>query len=127
MPLSQPDARDRFSNRTNPKTAPTKVGELRTDLRELYLADTPVCDLAPLQGLANLWRLHLSGTQVSDLSPLKGLTNLEDLFLADTQVSDLSPLQVLSRLGFLELVGDKVTDEELERLQKALPYCKIIR
>ncbi|MCA3556107.1 hypothetical protein [Aestuariivirga sp.] len=44
----------------------------------LRLYNTPVSDLAPLQGLMGLHRLRLDRTQVLDLRPLAGLHKLAD-------------------------------------------------
>lgn len=71
--------------------------------------------------------VHLSGTEVSDLSPLASLKNLEDLFLSSTPVSDLSPLASLKNLTYLEVLNSKITKEEIDELQKALPECGIYR
>jgi len=42
-------------------------------------------------------------------------------------VSDLSPLVGLKRLQSLDLNGTKVTDEQIDQLQLALPNCDISR
>ena len=114
-----------------------KVKSLKglTDLQKLRLDGTQVSDLSPLRGLANLKGLYLIGTQVIDVSPLQGLMVLRALDLAGTPVTDLSPLKELINLTQLNLVGydrgvlvhTKVTDEEVKRLQKALPNCWILR
>ena len=44
-----------------------------------------------------------------------------------TQVTDLSPLAGLRNLKTLSLVHSPVTDEEVAKLQKALPNCNIDR
>ena len=60
------------------KAIEEKIGKLwheATDadferVTELDISSTPIADLTPLQGLANLRRLHLTDTQVADLDPL---------------------------------------------------------
>jgi hypothetical protein len=94
------------------------------NLQSLNLRGTPASDLSPLAGLKNLWELNLSGTSVSDLSPLAGLS-LGELNLSGTSVSDLSPLAGMEYLQRLYLEGTKVTEEQIEQLQLALPKCKI--
>ena len=71
--------------------------------------------------------LWLDDTEVSDLSPLIGMESLSQLRLARTEVSDLSPLAGLTRLRSLDLNGTKVTKEQIEQLQLALPKCNISR
>ena len=53
-------------------------------LRYLVLADTPISDLTPLEGLTNLEFLEIFLSKVQDYTPLVSLTNLKDLNLAWT-------------------------------------------
>lgn len=118
-------------------------------LEFLMLDRTQVCDLRPLATLTKLYKLHLGGTPVSDLSPLTELTSLGELYIqemkvknlsplaklhsltrldfSDTQVSDLSPLSGLTNLQVLFLRNTPVSNEQVTKLQKALPNCKIER
>jgi len=118
-----------------------------TKLESLYLLQIPVSDLTPLKNLTNLKLLMIWQSQVADLTPLAGLTNLERLDLWDAPVKDISPLKGLTELIWLNLVGTQVTDltslenltnlknlslgntpvskEEVQKLQIALPNCKI--
>jgi Leucine-rich repeat (LRR) protein len=119
-----------------------------TELRHLELEDTKVRDLTPLAELKNLEYLDLDGTAISNIEPLRGLSNLESLELGDTPVSDLSPLRELRNLKSLSIYGTRVTDlvplegltslgelrveksafsqPQLNKLQQALPNCKIV-
>ena len=69
--------------------------------------DCSDADLAHLKGLTKLQTLDLWGTSVTDagLAHLNGLTKLQRLVLRDTQVSDAV----------------------IEKLQKALPRCRIFK
>ena len=60
---------------------------------------------------------------------LGGLTELIWLYLNGTEVGDagLAHLEGLTRLGFLILSDTEVTDAGVEKLQAALPKCKISR
>jgi outer membrane lipoprotein-sorting protein len=73
--------------------------------------------------------LNLRGTRVTDagLKELAGLKTLKKLDLP-TQVTDagLKELAGLKSLQLLNLEGTDVTDAGVERLQKALPGCKIL-
>ncbi|MCE9547089.1 MAG: hypothetical protein K8T25_16565 [Planctomycetia bacterium] len=97
------------------------------DLEQLRLSSTNVSDLSPLAGLKNLYEVDLDETKVSDLSPLAGLKSLERIHLDYTKVGDLSPLAGLKKLFDLSLVKAEVTEEQVQRLHKALPKCKIFR
>ncbi len=75
--------------------------------------------------------LELPGQSITDevlAEKVKGLTNLKDLRLSRTQVTDagLVHLKGLTKLEWLHLDGTKVTDAGVQKLQKALPGCKII-
>jgi Leucine-rich repeat (LRR) protein len=95
------------------------------ELERLDLDFTPVIDLAPLARLTHLQYLTLNGTPVNDLTPLAGLVKLEGLWLNQTQVHDLAPLARLTSLTDVTVQGSRVTKEQVEALQKALPNCKI--
>ena len=58
-----------------------------TALERLYLDETDVTDLGPLENLTALRRLDLDGTGVTDLWPLSSLPALKVLYLNRTQVS----------------------------------------
>ena len=85
--------------------------------------------LVHVRGLTRLEILFLNNTQVTDagLVHLGGLTQLVELDLAATQITDagLFRLGGLSRLRSLTLGKTQVTDAGVQRLQKALPKCKI--
>jgi len=83
-------------------------------------------NLEPLRNLTSLQVLILDNTRVSDLLSIKGLTSLQRLWLSKTKVADLSPLTGLTKLQQLWLVGcKKLSDEQIEQLEKALPECEI--
>jgi len=51
--------------------------------------------------------------------------DVNTVYLYDSEVHDLSPLAFLKNLEFLLVTNTKVTREEIEKLQKALPQCTI--
>jgi hypothetical protein len=104
-----------------------------SQLQNLELSGTKVADggLVHLQGLRRLEGLGLDYTQVTDagLVHLRGLSQLRLLTLGGTKVTDagLVHVQGLSQLQELGLGDTNVTDQGIEKLQQALPKCKIYR
>ena len=64
-------------------------------------------------------------TYVTDLSSLATLTNLTVLDLSGTVPINVSPLAAMKGLTSLNLIGTLVTDQEVAKLEEALPNCKI--
>jgi Leucine-rich repeat (LRR) protein len=91
------------------ETIPPEIAAL-SSLTEIFLVNTQIADLAPLQALTSLRTLWLINTQVADLAPLQALTSLRDLRFNNTQVADLAPLQALTSLLRLELDNTQVAD-----------------
>lgn len=77
-------------------------------------------------GLADLENLPLTGTAARDLTLLSNLANLTYVELDPHQISDVSALANLKNLETLWIRGKPVGDEELARLNLALPNCKIV-
>lgn len=88
------------------RTKVTDLGPLAgmRQLRSLWLNDSPVSDISPLQTVP-LVSLTLAGTKVSDLSPLKGLP-LKRLHVARSEVADLAPLEWLQLERFVFTPGN---------------------
>lgn len=102
------------------------------DLRQLRISNTQVTNagLKHLAGLGSLRELDLSGLEgVTDdgVKHLEGLTDIEWLDLSGTAVANagLARLDALTRLKRLDLSDTPVTDEGINKLQQALPNCKI--
>ena len=89
------------------------------------ISNRQLTDLTPLASLRTLRRLHLEYAPVKDLTPVANLTNLQELWVRQTQVTDVTPLAGLTKLENLYLGGTPVGDEEVQRLQRALPNCAI--
>ena len=73
----------------------------KSNLRGLWLTDSPVADLSPLAGLP-LESLTLHRTLVNDLSFVRKLPVIQRLHIGETLIEDLSPLEGLriTRLVF---------------------------
>jgi hypothetical protein len=95
------------------------------NLNSLWLTHAPVSDLEPLARLNNLEYLYLYNSRVSDLAPLANLQNLTRVNLCGADVSDLTPLKGLAKLQNLNVTNTRVSKEQVEALQKALPHCDI--
>lgn len=99
-------------------------------LVNLYLREVAITDagLAHLSGLTNLSILYMDNTLITDagLAHLKGL-KLVGLYLQHDNITDagLEHLMGMTRLKFLDLTGTKITTEGHQKLQRALPDCKI--
>jgi hypothetical protein len=87
--------------------------------------------LKHLEELTELGRLALPGDTITDdrLAHLRGLTRLEELDLNNSEVTDagLVHLAGMNKLRSLNLTYTKVTAAGVEKLQAALPKCKIER
>ncbi|MGA2253861.1 MAG: hypothetical protein ABSG53_04295 [Thermoguttaceae bacterium] len=87
--------------------------------------------LERLKGLTELRKLGLSGSKITNvgLEHLQGLRRLRLLDLSETWITDagLQSLNGLTHLEKLYLSDTTVTDGSVEKLQQALPNCKIIR
>ncbi|MBL8795350.1 MAG: CocE/NonD family hydrolase [Planctomycetia bacterium] len=100
-------------------------------LQELDLTRTRITSagLVHLQGLTSLKKLFLTETPVDDagIGSLKGMKSLEVLGLSGTKVGDsaLAQLEALPGLRSLFCIGTGVTDARVEKLQKALPQCRV--
>jgi hypothetical protein len=98
-----------------------------TNLQGLEATSAAIHDLAPLSTLLSLKVLYLDHTQIQDLTPLAGLTKLQHLAIRGTKVSDLSPLRKLTGLQWLDVCDTQASDEQIAKLQQALPNCHIQR
>lgn len=120
-----------------------------TALESINLSNNPIDEIGVLSGMKNLTVAELSHSQISDLTPLAGLTGLASLRLSYNQITDITPLAGLQNVTHLSLAGNEIkgeenlqalmqmkslvsltlgsgfTQEEMERLQKALPDCMI--
>ena len=95
-------------------------------LEVLGLDGNNLSDVSGLEGLTQLETLWLSGNQLTDVSGLAGLKQLKQLYLYGNQLTDVSGLAGLTQLETLYLHNNPdLTKAEIDKLQKALPKCKI--
>jgi hypothetical protein len=121
------------------QTTDADLGRLKEHLRtlphmeELKLQKTRITDagLEHLEEFTNLEELDLSSTPISDagLVHLKPLSRLRCLQFTGSHITDdgLAHLSGLTQLIWLYLDNTQVTDAGVAELQRALPYCEIIR
>ena len=75
--------------------------------------------------------LELGRNQITDLKPLAELKGLHLLVLVENQITDLMPLAGLTKLrggpfgGLYLFDNPNLTRTEIDKLQKALPWCRI--
>lgn len=116
---------------TNVKNKDLIVLEGNLDLEQFWLNNTKISNegLKFLTGLTGLKVLWLNNTKINNegLKFLAGLSGLQRLSLYKTEISNegLQHLVGLSRLKELWLHKTRITKEGVEKLQKALPNCKI--
>ncbi len=92
------------------------------------LEDRFALDLSPLKKLKKLENMIIYDTTVKNIKTLENLNNLRELSIDNTNISDLEPLKELKNLKTLHISNcKKITDEQIEDLQKALPELKIYR
>lgn len=95
-------------------------------LKKLDLAGNNINELMPLAKLKNIENLALDRNQVTNLSALSGLTKLNSLGLENNRITDLTPLAQLKQLKSLQLKNNpRLTKDQVQKLQQALPDCKI--
>jgi Leucine-rich repeat (LRR) protein len=107
----------------------TDVGTLAsfTHLEELDLGANQLTDVSGLKELTLLKKLNLGGNQLSSLDGLEGLVNLEELHLNSNQLTDVTVLEGLKKLAVVNLhYNTNLTRSNIDKLQKALPKCKIM-
>jgi hypothetical protein len=84
-----------------------------------------ISDLTLLAKLTKLQKLVIPGNKITDLKPLASLTELQTLDLRRNKITDLSPLAELKQLKEVSLYANYITMEEANKLEIALPNCKI--
>jgi len=118
-------------NPVKPKTQPPKVVPINLDgataIEEaVRLAlDKPTGNLTKAD-LEQVREIYMPHDEIHNLEPLAGLTNLEELFLFNNQITNLTPLAGLKGLKRLIIFDNpNLTKTEINKLQQALPNCKI--
>jgi hypothetical protein len=97
-------------------------------LRWLIVIDSkvPLTNISPLADLPDLEYVELFMQDITDISPLSNHLKLLDLNLCHNDITDLSPLYSCVNLERLYIsVNPRLTQEELDKLQAALPNLRI--
>jgi internalin A len=79
-------------------------------LEVLFLNDSTIKTIKPLNGLISLREVYLQNTEIGDISPLSNSPFLKELHLNNTPVTSITPLESLSHLRILYLPKAEVTD-----------------
>lgn len=107
---------------------PREIWKL-TSLKELHLFGNPITELHSRIGqLENLEILDLGNTQLESIPKRIGkLENLKTLRLDDNKLTELpKEIEKLVNLKELFLSGNPMSPEEIERIEKLLPNCRIV-
>lgn len=88
-------------------------------------ARAPVRDISPLAHLPDVTEINLQDNGITDVTPLARMSELEYAFLARNRITDPSPLIKLTHLRHLDVSKNPISKEDLARLKKALPKCRI--
>jgi len=72
-----------------------KIERKYQEASNIFIFDTQLNDLTPLQYFTQIKSAHIQRNNISDITPLSKLTNLEELELRDNPISDITPLQNL--------------------------------
>ncbi len=103
----------------------TPLAEMHS-LKVLDLSDNQIADITPLAALTELVDCRFSNNQITDVIPLAGMKELKGLMLNKNNITDLTPVLELKELMGLDLFDNpELTKAEIDKLQKALPHCKI--
>ena len=87
--------------------------------------DKPTGELTPAD-FAKVKELYMPYDEIIDLEALAGLANLEELSLFNNQITNLTPLAEIKGLKRLIIYDNPtLTKTEINKLQQALPNCKI--
>ena len=106
----------------------------KTDFKqatELKLQFAAITDLGPLLklkklGVKKLERLILGENKITNVNALTRLKKLKVLELNNNQLTDISALAKLKHLEEVDLRNNpNLTKAKIEKLQKALPKCRI--
>jgi Leucine-rich repeat (LRR) protein len=101
--------------------------EKLTKLTELDLSFNQLTDVKGLGKLTQLERLSLGFNQLTDVKGLEKLTKLTWLALGFNQLTDVKGLENLTQLKQLWIEDNPaLTKDQIAKLQKALPNCKIL-
>ena len=101
--------------------------EKLTKLMSLSLQNNQLTDVNGLEKHTQLTRLHLNANRLTEVpKSLQKLTKLTSLGLGSNKLTDVKTLEKLTQLKVLYLKDNPdLTKAQIDKLQKALPKCKI--
>lgn len=95
--------------------------ESMTQLKCLDLGKTEIQSISSLRNLRKLEFVSIASTSITDIGPLSEISSLLEVDLSDTPVSNVSPLAKLHNLRTLDIRGTNISDvtalEPLTQLQ----------
>ncbi|BCN32357.1 protein kinase domain-containing protein [Anaeromicropila herbilytica] len=91
----------------------------------LDLSNNQINNISKLSSMTKLKKLNLENNSIKDISPIKSLVNLTDLNVSGNKIKNISPIYNLHNLKYLNIKGVSITKKDLDKLNKALPKCRI--
>lgn len=97
------------------------------NIEELYLSSNKITDIDALTKLKKLNTLVISSNSIDNISMLPQIQTLKNLDLSYNQkLKNIEPLLKLKSLKLLCITDTGITQKDILKLKKALPYCEII-
>ncbi len=97
------------------------------NIEELYLSSNKITDIDALTKLKKLNTLVISSNSIDNISMLPQIQTLKNLDLSyNKKLKNIEPLLKLKSLKLLCITDTGITQKNISRLKKALPYCEII-
>jgi len=96
-----------------------------THLTALRFSDNEVSSINVLAGMTELRELWFYNNYVEDINALSGLTNLEFLYMGGNEIKDASAVMNLYNLKELSLSGNNISNDQISRIDAAIPDCEI--
>jgi Leucine-rich repeat (LRR) protein len=97
------------------------------NLQKLYCEYTQITNLSGIENCINLKELNCNHTQITNLVGLENCVKLQTIYCNDTQIISLSGIENCINLKELNCTNTNVSQKEIDRIQKLLPNCQIIR
>lgn len=97
------------------------------NIEELYLSSNKITNIDALTKLKKLNTLVISSNSIDNINMLSQMQMLRNLDLSYNQkIKNIEPILKLKSLRLLCITNTGITQKDILRLKKKLPYCEII-